>query len=92
MRYRLKFQKFDGRGSHCIPIIDQDTGEEVGYIMSNGVGMYSSGGIRVSLFDDKYVADLNTYEQCKGFVEGVETVLNRMVHIKDRKFTKSEAA
>jgi hypothetical protein len=89
---RLKFEPFDGRGYNYKPVIDEDTGQEVGYVKSNGVGTYCGGGIEVSLFDDKYCTTVNNYERCLGFVKGVESVLRQMVYIKNQQITKSEAA
>ena len=80
---RLKFKAFDGRSSNQIPVIDADTGNEVGYIRSNGTGMYSGGGIDISLFDGKYRTTVSRYEAVLGFVMGVESVLNRMTSIND---------
>jgi len=80
---RLKFKAFDGRSSKWVPVIDSDTGKEVGYIKSNGTGMYSGGGIDISLFDGKYRTTVTRYEAVLGFVMGVESVLNRMTSIDD---------
>ena len=88
----LKFEAFDGRGRNYRSVIDEDTGKEVGYIRSNGVGMYSGGGIQVSLFDDKYCITVSRYEECLGFIKGVEAVLRHMVSIQDRSAAKREAA
>jgi hypothetical protein len=77
----LWFESFDGRGRRKRPIIDKDTGNEVGSIMSLGVGSARNGGIHVSLFDGKYKGRLHTSDQCWGFVRGVETVLNHMTAI-----------
>jgi hypothetical protein len=79
----LKFKVFDGRSSKWIPVIDSDTGKEVGYIKSNGTGMYSGGGIDISLFNGKYRTTVTRYEAVLGFVMGVESVLNRMTSIDD---------
>lgn len=82
---RLKFEVFDGRSWNWVPVIDLDTGKEVGHIKSNGTGMYSSGGIEISLFDGKYCATVSRYETAFGFVKGVETVLNHMTHFTEEK-------
>jgi hypothetical protein len=79
---RLRFEPFDGRHHNFIPVVDEDTGNVVGHIQSDGVGFGNIGGIRVSLFDDKYSAYLNRYEECSGFVKGVATVLNHMTAVK----------
>jgi hypothetical protein len=78
---RLIFEEFDGRGSHFVPVVDQDTGQQIGYIDSAGTGYAGFGGMRVSLFDGKYTAQLNRKAECKGFVRGVEAVLNHMVAV-----------
>jgi hypothetical protein len=64
---------------------------EVGYIKSRGVGFGNFGGIHVSLFDGKYRCELHRFEECWGFIKGVEAVLNHMVHIRDAQKTESAA-
>jgi hypothetical protein len=83
---RLTFKKFDGRQSSFRTIIDEDNGEEVGHIKADG--SFEGGGIEVSLFDDRYRITVNRYEECWGFVKGVEAVLNRIIPSKK----KAEAA
>jgi hypothetical protein len=68
---RLSFRHFDAHIRDCIEVVDQDNGQAVGSIQTEGV----EGPIRISLFG-KYHASLNRYEQCVGFVKGVEAVLN----------------
>jgi len=70
-----KGRPFDGRRHSYADIIDRDTGEKVGYLRARGVGFGNSGGITVSLFGDKYWGELNRYEECYGFMRGVEAVL-----------------
>jgi hypothetical protein len=72
---RLTFKKFDARACKHEPILDRDTGKKVGYIYANGVGPYD-GGIQVSLFDEKYRASFNRFDEVFGFVQVVEAVLN----------------
>jgi len=79
---KLTFQVFDGRRFNVVDVYDQDTNEIVGHIRSEGVGFGNYGGIEISLFDGKYRATLNRYEECRGFVRGVESVLNHMTWIK----------
>jgi hypothetical protein len=74
---RLTFEDFDGRGRHHKPIIDQDTGKKVGEILSGGSN--SPNFIRVSLFDGRYEEELYTRDECKGFIKGVEAVLNHIL-------------
>jgi hypothetical protein len=81
MTMRLTFKAFDGRRENHVFIIDQDTGEKVGLIQSAGVGFAGFGGISISLFGGKYTAQLHRYEECWGFVKGVEAVLNHMISI-----------
>lgn len=78
---RLVFQKFDSRKIDYVPVIDQNTGQCVGDIMPSGTGFERYGGIDIALFDGKYCLTAHTYEECVGFVKGVEAVLNHMVAI-----------
>jgi hypothetical protein len=87
---RLEFdvsphRSFDGRRSgDYLDVIDRDTGKKVGYIRSNGVGYsYGGGGIFITLFDGKYSDTLNKFEECWGFIKGVEAVLNHLTEIQD---------
>jgi hypothetical protein len=77
---RLTFKPFDGRRKSYRAIIDEISGQHVGSIQSDGVGFAGYGGIDVSLFDGKYSITVNRYEECWGFVKGVEAVLN---HLRD---------
>lgn len=80
---RLKFDAFDGRSHSVRDVIDEDTGKTVGFIQTGAVGFGNSGGIAISLFDGKYKIEVNRYEECRGFVLGVQTVLNHMIRIKE---------
>lgn len=82
---RLTFEVFDGRRHNVVEVFDQDTGDVVGHIRTDGTGFGSSGGIEISLFDDKYRGTLSRYEECQGFVKGVSAVLNHMTALKDPK-------
>jgi hypothetical protein len=73
---RLKFDPFDERNYNYRPVVDEDTGNQVGHIQSMGSGVYSSGRIDISLFDGKYRISATRYETAVGFVLGVESVLN----------------
>ena len=86
----LTFKFFDGRGWNYRPVIDEDTGKEVGSIRSNGVGPYSSGGIRVSLFDGKYAKTFNRRDECWGFVKGVEAVMNHLTAVEDKSIAEHD--
>lgn len=88
---RLRFDHFDGRGWHSREVIDEDTGETVGFIQSNGVGFGNSGGIDISLFAGKYRASVNKYDECRGFILGVQSVLNHMVAIPKPKAKPQES-
>jgi hypothetical protein len=79
----LTFKEFDGRGRHYSAVVDEDTGQEVGYVGSGGVGTYRVGGIQVSLFGGKYQGWLHTLDQCRGFLKGVEAVLEHMTRLPD---------
>jgi len=83
---KLTFEVFDGRRCNHVDVFDQDSNEIVGYIQSEGVGFGNSGGIQISLFDGKYQAWLNRYDECRGFVKGVEVVLKQMTRIKNPRY------
>ena len=75
---KLTFKEFNGRGVRCSTVFDEDTGKEVGYVGSHGVGRYRSGGLEVSLFGGKYRGWLHSLPQCRAFILGVEAVLDHM--------------
>ena len=87
----LTFKFLNGRGRHQVPVIDEDTGKEVGCVVSFGVGYYNTGGLRVSLFDGKYVGTFDNRRACWGFVKGVEEVLNHMTSFKDQSAARRDA-
>jgi hypothetical protein len=91
MAMRLKFDPFDGRSWNFRDIIDEDTGKMVGHIRSNGVGFTNIGGIEISLFDDKYRTTVSTYKECRGFVAGVQSVLNHMTAATDHRAEPRES-
>jgi hypothetical protein len=76
---RLKFEHFDGRRRVWRDIIDEDTGQQVGTIRTEGVGFSGYGGIEISLFGGKYQHTATRYEECWGFVKGVESVLRHVI-------------
>jgi hypothetical protein len=76
---RLSFKPFDGRSRNFIDVIDQDSNRVVGQINSSPGHL----GIYISMFDQKYGGTVSTYEECLGFVRGVESVLNRMTSADD---------
>ena len=76
---RLRFKWFDGRGWNHEPIIDEETGNEVGFVRSNGAGNW--GGIDISLFNGKYRATAHSHQETVGFVSGIEAVLNHLVWV-----------
>ena len=76
---RLVYEHFDARGRHHKSIIDQGTGKPVGEIYSGGSGPESRFGIRVSLFGDIYREEFLSHDEVKGFLKGVEAVLNHML-------------
>ena len=78
---RLKFEPFDDGSRHWVPVIDEDTGKQVGSIYSYGTGPDCFGGTDISLFNGKYRARVNRYEAAVGFVFGVETVVNHMTSL-----------
>jgi len=76
---RLKFEFFDGRAQNYIPIINEDTGQQVGSISSHGNGRYNlPRSIDISLFGGKYAISVDSYAKCWGFVKGVEAVLSHV--------------
>jgi len=75
---KLTFKPFDGRHIDHVYVIDEDTGQRVGFIASQGTGFGGRGGIEISLFDGKYAITAHRYEECLGFVKGVETVLRHV--------------
>ena len=81
---RLKFEPFDDGSRQWVPVIDEDTGKQVGSIHSYGTGPDCFGGTDISLFNGKYRARVNRYEAAVGFVIGVETVVNHMTSHEDR--------
>lgn len=91
---RLTFDWFDARRLNFKDIIDQDTGETIGHIRSNGTGFDHIGGIDISMFDDKYRITVNRCDECWAFIKGVETVLNHMTATGNRtkQATQSTAA
>ena len=85
---RLKFEHFDGRRLGHRSVIEESTGKAIGHIRSNGVGFSGGGtngegGIDIYLFGGRYQRTVNTYDQCWGFVKGVEAVLSQMTSDRD---------
>jgi len=78
---RLQFEAFDGRRLSWIPVIDADTGQEVGHISPNGTGRDAGGGIDVSLFGGKYRTQVSSRPECEGFILGVQAVLNHLTRL-----------
>jgi hypothetical protein len=77
---KLAFEPFDGRTFTDRDIRDMDSNNRVvGWIAS---GRQTS-GIHVSLFDDRYTTAVSTFCECRGFVEGVEKVLNHMASLEN---------
>jgi hypothetical protein len=76
---RLHFRTFEGRPLNNIDVTDRITGRAVGFIRSKLET--SSTGMDVCLFDSKYRASVESYQEALGFVRGVETVLNHMTDV-----------
>jgi hypothetical protein len=75
---KLAFKRFDGRSFNDHEIRDIDSHDRVvGWIAS---GRQTS-GIHINLFDGKYTTTVPCFEECRGFVEGVEKVLNHMMSL-----------
>jgi len=68
---RLSFGAFDGHSHFYVAVIDQETGQPVGNITSQGE-------IVVSLFADQYRRKVASRDEATGFVAGIEYVLNAM--------------
>ena len=81
---RLTFEAFDGRQKIWRDVVDGDTGAKVGYIHSHGVGFGTTriGGMVILLFGGRYYIEAHTYDECWGFVKGVEAVLNEMTSVR----------
>jgi len=88
---RLKFEPFDSGSPNYRPVIDENTGRQVGAIHSHRAGTDCFGGIDISLLDGKFRARVNRYEAAVGFVFGVETVVNHMSSYKDQESTPEAA-
>jgi hypothetical protein len=73
------FEGCDGRHQHGhSSIIDQDSGNVIGHVrVAQGSGRF------ISLFDGKYEATLPDEAQCRGFIRGVVSVIERMSSIDD---------
>lgn len=85
---RLTFKHFDGRCLNFRDVTDEDNANvRVGHIRSNGTGFSGGGGggggIEIYLFGGRYQATVNTYDQCWGFVKGVETVLRQATSLRE---------
>jgi len=94
MEMRLKFKHFSGRRWNTVPVTEESTGQEVGHIRSNGVGFGGGGthaedGIEIYLFGGRYQMTVQTYDQCWGFIRGVEAVLDQMMSNQDIEYRKN---
>jgi hypothetical protein len=70
---KLNFNWFDGRSFNDLDVVDEDTDQVVGWIASG-----RQSGIHIYLFDGKYKKVVSTYKECRGFVDGVQEVLDHM--------------
>lgn len=67
---------FDARSYNDRSVFDVDADNRViGFIATGRQNI----GIHISLFDGRYKATVSTYDECCGFVEGVESVLNHLL-------------
>jgi hypothetical protein len=81
---KLTFPKFDARAVNYVEVVDEETGRSVGYINAGGVGFAGNGGILIDLFGGKYTGYFNRYDECVGFIKGVQSVLNHLAkHLTD---------
>ena len=77
---KLAFEPFDGRSFNDREVRDMDSNNRiVGFIASGR----QTAGIHISLFDGRYTTTVPTFLECRGFVEGVEKVINHMVSLAD---------
>ena len=84
---RLKVPKIDLRKeaagtmdpAEYSAIIDEDTGETVGYL---AYGHQLSRHVR--LFNEKYQGSFGSHEECVAFAKGVEAVLSHMTSTGDK--------
>jgi hypothetical protein len=73
-------------------VINQDTGESVGYIISRHGSRYSmTPPWSISLLGDKYTGEFDRWDECRAFAEGVEAVLRHMMSDTPSKRTASAA-
>lgn len=79
----LTFERFNGNDPGYHKVTDKVSGKIVGSIRVGGTGFGNFGGMDVSLFDGKYRAELHKYDECVGFVRGVQAVLNHMTYSDD---------
>jgi hypothetical protein len=74
---RFKYQYSNDFTSNHLVVLDEDTDNEVGNIRLAGIGVDSSRGIDIWLFDGKYQTRVEGYDTAVGFLLGVEAVLGR---------------
>ena len=90
----LLVQSVDMRGGYTsreawdTDVIDEDTGETVGFVRSER----SPASRYISLFGGKYDGIFQTPEQCSAFAKGVEAVLNHMASEQCSAFAKGVEA
>jgi hypothetical protein len=85
---RFKFQHSNGFMSNDLLVLDEDTGREIGNVRLDRIGVDSSGGIDIWLFDGKYQTRVERYDTAVGFLLGVEAVLS---HSQDPQFASKAA-
>jgi hypothetical protein len=75
---KLSFETFDGRKRNDLDILDE-VGRKMGWIASRTRRNRYEANIHINLFDGKYTNSVHTIKDCRGFVEGVEKVLNHVM-------------
>ncbi|RTE92833.1 hypothetical protein [Bradyrhizobium sp. LVM 105] len=84
---KLVFKWFDARSYNDREVFDAAANNKV-------VGFIATGrqdiGIHISLFDGNYKIRTSTYDECCGFVEGVESVLNHLLGVECSPGQKSQ--
>jgi hypothetical protein len=71
----LSLKPCDGDSWNDIDVFDEHSHRVVGSIRSK---CSASPGFLISLYDRKYETTVSTYEECSGFIKGVEAVLKRL--------------
>jgi hypothetical protein len=83
---RIKVPKVDGRRAMAgitHQVLDSDTGNPIGYLESRQ-GL-SDPSRYISLFGGNYVGSFDTHSECVAFAKGVESVVNHLASLREKK-------